>query len=158
MAVDHIKWVEYLHAGPADEAAMDQLEAVLDQRFPPDGRALLMEHQGKLPEPSWLKASFRHPQIVGPLLLVQAGEPRRRAYAIAFQATALHEDHPRTIVPIVKRGGAWLAYDFGDDALNPPVVFINPDEPGDSPGARTWVADSLTDLLAQLEPEPPDEG
>lgn len=148
-----LNWVDYLHEAPAGDRAVEQLESELGVRFPEDFRHTLVQRQGMYPEPGMLQASFRTAKRFGPLLLAQAHEGRHAPYTIASVARALHEDHPKAIIPFAMSGNAWFAYDFGADRERPPIVFINPDEPGDSPRARVTVAQDLTALLEQLRPE-----
>jgi cell wall assembly regulator SMI1 len=147
-----IAWEHYLELSPqAAEADIARVEQAFGVRFPDDFRAALRAHQGQVPAANILHAPPVRDATFGPLLHVSRdAEGYEADYAIeaAFDTWRLYSPQ---LVPIADSGGGnAFAYDYGADALRPPIVFINHEaEPG-SEKALTRVAASLDELLGKL--------
>lgn len=163
-----IPWTEFHSPERLTEEALCAAEAALGVRFPDDFIRLLVRHQGMVLEGWGIPFGDDEFASLGSVSYLTPTEDGTAGNLVSWCETLRRNGYPRDLVPFGgERGQVHLALDY---STTPPcVVYVYPREiylkPGDTyseplRGSRTngyWstvkVADSITDMLAKLEPE-----
>ncbi|MGE3630416.1 MAG: SMI1/KNR4 family protein [Sandaracinaceae bacterium] len=148
LAVD---WEDYWRVGPATSDEIARVESTLGRLFPQDVREALRDHQGMAPVPAMLEVFPERPRVdFGPLFHCREGSSGN---LLARVELLRRRGYPATLVPISMSSGgqSHFALDYSHDA--PRIAFVRPELGYDSDRCVVPVADSLTELLARLEPE-----
>lgn len=127
---------------PSDDRDRTRIEAAIGGRLPDAYWALVVAHQGNIPE-----ESEGDPPPIGVLLLANAPdsvEKDERSYCIEWCWEAMRDRYPAGLLPFSDdTGGNVWAFDFRRDPERPAVVFIDHEiegEDGITPVAPDFAA------------------
>lgn len=160
---NELNWVKSIEALRAiTEDDLIAAEGALGVRFPDDFIGLMVRHQGMTLRSAVIRAKDYSVPLGRLSYLVESTALTDNL--VAWCNRLRRNGYPRDLVPFARSGGSpHLALDY---STSPPcVVDVYPrdtygDEPEPLPGSRIngyWstvkVAESITDMLAKLEPE-----
>ncbi|MEC7526504.1 MAG: SMI1/KNR4 family protein [Myxococcota bacterium] len=147
-----MKWREYAGVGPASVEDVRAAESLLGFELPPDMAKLLMQHQGRVPEPRYLSLfDPRQKTAFGPLMHLNAREGG--ADYIPNAVNVLRSGgYPAGLIPFSTDGSqVHFALDYRERRTAPTIVYAVLELGYDHPNAFREVAPSVTTLLALLE-------
>jgi cell wall assembly regulator SMI1 len=151
-------WEHYLENVP--EIRADDLRAVEQSSgivLPSAVKALLMEHAGEIPMKGSIAISDQgHRTVFGPVLVsTQNTEFRSLTYTVTFAIDALNTwgnaVASRKLVPFASNtASGWFCVDLSPSGAAR-IVFIDTTYDPDEPGAISFVAKDVSDMLEKLE-------
>jgi hypothetical protein len=148
-----IEWEDYLWKGarPVPDGVIQDVENVLNIKFPEDYKNVARENQGKSPTPSIFNITEKRESVFNTLLHF-TDDKYDNTYNLLKAYSMAKEFLPERIIPIADTpGGDYICLDYRDASINSKIVFANHELSGDE--AIYPLAKTFTELLKMLRNE-----
>ena len=155
VTIQELEWSEYTRVGPASDEDLQRVEEATGRRFPTDFRPVLMEHQGQMPVPKFVRNPENPQRQINFGALMHCSEAKEVDYIPRVLSLYRRGGYPEWLLPLSTSGGAQthFAFDFRGSAEAPSIVVVRPELGYESERCVLTIATSFTALVTLFEPE-----